>query len=552
MTERLLPGTAIDIEKGMRLESGQVGFGTVLFQSVTHIAPALALIFALTVGVQYAGAALPLSTVLGFIGVMAVAFSVGQLARVLPAAGYYMTWNGKSIGPRYGFMAGWCVLMSEAIPMGGLYLIMGTTFGAFLGAYASFSISWVIIDVVLASAVLYLLWRGIKVSGSAGVILGALEIVILGVLIIWLIVKAGSANTLTVFTPNAPGVSHHWVGVLRAVIYTVPAFAGFETAAVLAEESREPKRIIPRAVLTATFFCGVFFVAGAYAGVVAWGPARIAAYAASSNAWQVLAHNVWGFAGALLVFLALVNSIAGNSNAEATASTRLIYAMGRIGSLPRWLGAVHPKRKAPHHAIFLLIGVTFAISLITSWVFGGPEQGFAFTISLGSIFAILLYMSACISVPFLYLRQLRGEFRVLKHLVVPLIGVLIFIGPLASTIYPIPPYPLNIIPYIDLGWLLIGAGVLAWLWRNRRDRVLATGMIMLDAEDPAAAAADSLVTAGSAAGAAVPEPEATPAAGTMPAAGTVPAAGTAPEAGAAPTAGTAPAAGTTPPAATER
>src|SRR5580698_7087859 len=161
MSEKLVPGTAIDIEKGMRLKSGQVGFGTVLFQSLAHIAPALALIFALTVGVQYAGAALPLATLLGFIGIMAVAFSVGQLARILPAAGYYMTWTGKGLGPRFGFMAGWCVLMSEAMPMGGLYLIMGTTFGAFLGSYASFSINWVIIDVVLAALVLFLLWRGI-------------------------------------------------------------------------------------------------------------------------------------------------------------------------------------------------------------------------------------------------------------------------------------------------------------------------------------------------------------------------------------------------------
>ncbi len=482
MSEKLVPGTAIDIEKGMRLRSGQVGFGTVLFQSLAHIAPALALIFALTVGVQYAGAALLLSTLLGFIGIMAVAFSVGQLARALPAAGYYMTWTGRSISPRYGFMAGWFVLMSEAIPMGGLYLIMGTTFGAFLGAYAAFSINWLIIDVVLAAIVGFLLWRGVRVSGTAGVVLGTAELLIIGALIVWLIIKSGSHNTLSVFTPGAPGVSHRWVGVLRAVIYTVPAFAGFETAAVLAEESREPRRFIPRAVVVATFACGVFFVAGAYAGVIAWGPSKIAGYAASSNAWQALAHNVWGFAGALLVFLALVNSIAGNSSAEATASTRLMYAMGRIGSLPRWFGAVDAKRRVPLHAILVLTFGSFAISIITSYIFGGPSQGFAFTISLGAIFAILLYISACISVPFLYLRQLRSEFNVVKHIVIPLIGVLVFIGPLISTIYPVPPYPLDIIPYIDLGWLLVGLGVLAWLWRNRRDSVIATQMIVLEAD----------------------------------------------------------------------
>jgi hypothetical protein len=161
--------------------------------------------------------------------------------------------------------------------------------------------------------------------------------------------------------------------------------------------------------------CGVFFVAGAYAGVVSWGPAKIAGYAASSNAWQVLAHNVWGF---------------------------------------------------------------------------------AFTISLGAIFAILLYMSACISVPFLYLRQLRSEFNVVKHALIPLVGVLIFIGPLIATVYPVPPYPLNIIPYIDLGWLLLGLGTLAWLWRNRRDSVLATRMIMLDAAEPAGAVAETIAEPG--------------------------------------------------------
>src|SRR5438477_10749097 len=132
MAERLLPGTAIDVEHGMRLKPGQVGFSTVMFQSLTHIAPALALIFALTVGVQYAGAAIPLSTLLGFVGIMAIAYSIGQLARVLPAAGYYMTWTGRSIDPGYGFMAGWFVLMAHLIPLAGLLQAFAETHYAVL------------------------------------------------------------------------------------------------------------------------------------------------------------------------------------------------------------------------------------------------------------------------------------------------------------------------------------------------------------------------------------------------------------------------------------
>ncbi|HZS93944.1 MAG TPA: APC family permease, partial [Chloroflexota bacterium] len=439
MTERLVPGTAIDIEHGMRLKPGQIGFGAVMFQSLTHIAPALALIFALTVGVQYAGAAIPLSMLLGFIGIMCIAYSIGQLARVLPAAGYYMTWTGRSINPRYGFMAGWFVLMSEAIPMGGLFLILATTMGAFLPTYAHINPNWAIWAVLSAALITVLLYFGVKVSGTAGIILGLLELSIMLVLAIWLIFSAGAHNTLSVFTPSAPGVQNGMVGVLRAVIYTVPTFAGFETAAVLAEESKDPKRNIPRAIVLATLGTGIFFVVGIYAGVVAWGPSKIAAYASSSNAWQVLGTHVWGTAGAVLVFLALVNSILGNTNAEATASTRLMYAMGRIGAIPRWFGRVDRTRHTPSNAIFFLMAMSFVIAIGSSLILGGPSQGFGFAISLGAIFAILLYMSACLSVPFLYLRFRRDEFNPIKHLIIPAIGILIFIGPLISTVYPVPP-----------------------------------------------------------------------------------------------------------------
>jgi hypothetical protein len=63
----------------------------------------------------------------------------------------------------------------------------------------------------------------------------------------------------------------------------------------------------------------------------------------------------------------------------------------------------------------------------------------------------------------------------------------------------VPPYPLNIIPYIDLAWLLLGVAVLTWLWRNRRDSVLATQMIVLEADpaaDPVPAAAPGGAPAG--------------------------------------------------------
>jgi len=173
-----------------------------------------------------------------------------------------------------------------------------------------------------------------------------------------------------------------------------------------------------------------------------------------------------------------------------------MYAMGRIGALPRWFGKVNARHRTPHNAIFFLMGLSCVVALFFGVIFGGPANGFGFSISLGAIFAILLYMSACISVPFLYLRHRRHEFNPIKHLLIPLIGILVFIGPLISTIYPVPPYPLNLVPYIDLVWLVVGFAVMAYLLRKRPESVFNTQAIMLDADADEAPGAVPAATGG--------------------------------------------------------
>jgi amino acid transporter len=481
MSERLLPGTATDIIEGEGLDRGSVGFATVLFQSMTHIAPAVGLIFALGAAIPYAGAALPLSTVVGFIGVAFVAYSVGQLARVLPASGYYMTWIARAIDHRLGFLVAWMTLLAEGLIPGALFLVLGWTLSAarpdLFGGQ-----QWYLWAFVLAGLILVMTYLGIKISGTAGVVLGLVELVILAVLAIWLIVDAGSANTTSVFTTSAPGVDGGWSGIFRGVIYVVPAFVGFETAAPLAEETRNPRKAIPRAILLATVGIGVFFVVSAYAGIVGWGPNKIAGYASSPNAWQALGSREWGAIGTFLVVFALINSTVGNANAGMNAAARLVYAMARIGTIPRVLARIQPQRRTPHIAIFWLTGANLALAILVGWWRGGPVGGFGFLVALGSIFFMLLYVSACIAVPFLYLRYHRNEFNPIKHIVAPAIGIAVFIGPLKSTVYPVPPYPLNLAPYVDLAWIAIGAAILIYLLRNRPQSVENAAAVMIEAD----------------------------------------------------------------------
>ena len=139
--------------------------------------------------------------------------------------------------------------------------------------------------------------NGIRTSAGLGTILGLSEIGVFLVLAIFLVVHAGSHNTLSVFTtkytpPGFRGIS----GVIGGSVYTILAFGGFEGAAPLAEEARNPRRTIPRAIMLATLLIGALYVFTTYAVDVAYGPARFTSFTTGTGAasWVGLARSLYG------------------------------------------------------------------------------------------------------------------------------------------------------------------------------------------------------------------------------------------------------------------
>src|SRR5436305_1802430 len=134
----------------------------------------------------------------------------------------------------------------------------------------------------------------------------AFSILVFLALAITLIVAAGGNNTLSVFAPNT-GNAHGLGSVFPGMIFAVLAFIGFEASAPLAEEARDPRRTIPRAVILSCVLIGVFYLICYYAASVYFGPNNMAAKFTTYNSgdpWSGLAQKVWG-PGIILVILAV-------------------------------------------------------------------------------------------------------------------------------------------------------------------------------------------------------------------------------------------------------
>jgi amino acid transporter len=469
------------------LRRGAVGFGGVLFQSITFMAPAIATALSIPLGISYAGGATPLAVIVALVACLIAANSIGQLSKHLPSAGSFYTFVSHGIHPKAGFLVAWGFLLGVIVGGPFLALQMGFVVAGTLNSEWGWSNNtWWIWTVLVCLLVFALGYRGITASTRAGLLLGAFEILVFVGISLTLIVQAGGDNTLQVFgthyanNPDYKGFS----GVIAASVFTILAFIGFEQAAPIAEEAHEPRRTVPRAILVSCLAIGAFYILNTYASAVSFGPAKMIGFTANdSNPWQnILARNAWGGIGFLLVFLALINSIIANQNAANNSSTRTMFAMGRIRLLPQEFGRLNPFG-SPMLALYAQLVVSLAVALFLGFYYD-PVTGFALTATiLVDIFApmYVLLNLACLMY---FWRFRRDEFNVIRHGVLPTLGALAFIpaffagaGIPAFSFITALSKPLWYAGPIAGIWMLIGVVYLIALNRRDPDRILQTKLV---------------------------------------------------------------------------
>jgi amino acid transporter len=452
------------------LREHSIGLPQVLFQSITHMAPAAAVAYSIYISVPYSKQALPLSVALALIACLCAATAIGQLAKHIPSAGGLYTYAARSLGPWAGLLVAWLFVGFQPLVAPFLYLEFGwamhDVFDTSVGWH--YSGQWWIWVLVMATVVFFLTYRDVRISTTAGVILGAFEIGIFAALALWMLFSNAGDLNLQPFNPNhAQG---HWSGVFQGMVFAILAFIGFEAAAPLGEEAKNPRRTVPYAVIGSALAIGIFYVLCAYAWVFGAGFSSFVDQATGADPWRNLGKVFWG-TGWVIVFLAICNSIAANSNAAMNAATRVFYSLARNRLAPEPLGHTHSKFKTPSVAIIWLTGISLVISMLVGWKWN-PGVGFGVIATLAVPLVVVVYMLVCAGCVVYYLTVRRSEFNPFLHLILPIGGIVLFFFPLYYQFVKVPPpYPFKYANWVAIGYAVLGVAITAFVVTRQPQRL---------------------------------------------------------------------------------
>jgi amino acid transporter len=458
-----------------QLRRNALGLPELVFQGVTHIAPAANIIFAFPIIALKAGPDMPLSFLLATVVCLFIANTVAQFSKYMPSSGGYYSFTTRGLGSRAGFMATWSYLIYDFLGPAGTSGFLGYLLADMLHSQFDLNVPWWTIALATFAVIWILTRQGIQLSMRITALLGGLELLIMLALAITFLVHPGRGSSFT--APLTPALApHHYEGILAGMVFSILSLSGFEGPAPLAQESRRPGKFVGQAVILSLLAIGAFYIFTSYASAVGWGTGDMAGFANSPNPYYALGHTLWGAAWWLVV-LALINSAIAVGLACTNSASRVMYTMGRAGTLPAIFGRIHPLHQTPTFAIGFqqLIGIA---AVLTVGLTMRAEYIFGFLETISALAAIILYAMANFALTS-YMRRVHPEnFTIWQHVIMPWAATLALVPVLFVTVYPIPAWPYNIAPYLFLLALLLGFPYMLWL-EARDPGALRRGATML-------------------------------------------------------------------------
>jgi len=358
----------------------------------------------------------PLIYVIGLVAMLFTALSYAAMSHAFPVAGSVYSYAARSLGPTIGFFAGWGILLDYLLLPAGTYVVCAVALHAVLPIVPK--PLWVAGLVSVATLINYF---GIETTARANLIMLGLQLAMLAVLIGVEIAAVGNhvagahLSLLPFYNPAelTPAI------LFGALSVAVVGFLGFDAVSTMAEESKAGPHAVGRATILSLCLAAFLFIVQSYlASLFVLDRTSFPPGEPTDAAFYGIVAIIGGYWLKLFVALpkVLFGSFAGAMTAQASTA-RLLYSMARDGKLPKRLAHIHPRRKVPDNAIFLVAIITLAIGV------GLVDQlGLIFSmVSFGALIGFLLLHVSVIA-HFVWRQKSRNW---LRHLIVPGIGLAI-------------------------------------------------------------------------------------------------------------------------------
>mgnify|MGYP001161794762 CR=1 FL=1 len=455
------------------LKKDQLGFFEVVALSVAIIAPTFASSMNLGMMVSSAGSAIGFVFIISVFMLLCVAFSFVKFGQRVASAGSAYTYVKAGLGDNVSTVTGWGLLLAYFTFTSGCSSAFGYLFSAFIKEVSGVSVPWIYLAVLGIVAIWLITYYDIQLSTRIMLFVELASTILLVVVAIFILTRVAAKTGISAmpfklhgaFMPDGSAVNAAGIG--GAIVPAVLCFGGFEGAASLGEESRNPKKYIPLAILSTVIFAGAIFIIMAWAEMNGFGltKAGLTKFANSGSSVVELSDMYTNNAITILVTLAIVVSAFSTALGSMTASTRMLYELAKEHKAPAVFARVHQKHNTPYtsdHTIFVIALIPpIAMYAASHGALSGTDV-FGTVATVGILGLILTYGLTCLSSVVYFTRLRDGKREWTWQVIFPIIAIAVmaycFYGNLAGN-------SLAIITFI----VLIAGFIVTKVYQHRAD-----------------------------------------------------------------------------------
>lgn len=384
-----------------------LGLPALVFFGLVYMVP-LTVFTTYGVVTQLTGGRTAAAYVITLLAMLFTALSYSVMVKKYPIAGSAYSYASLSFGPGIGFLAGWSLLLDYLF----LPMINYLVIGLFLNLAFPAVPAWVFV-VATISLVTLLNIRGIGSVSSMSNLIVCAQMVFVVVFVALVVRQLAGAENLDLSAPwVGDGSQDGLLPLMAGAAVLCLSFLGFDAVSTLAEETRDPRRDIPRAIVITTLGAGLLFILLAMTSQLAFPGSSFKD--ADSAASEVMLHAGGRFLE-MFFTATYVAGAAGSALASQASVSRILFSMGRDGILPRRVfGTLSERYKTPVVAIVL-------VSLVSLLAVVIDLTTLASMISFGALVAFSVVNLAVIK-SHLGQGQPRSTARLLQYGLLPLIG----------------------------------------------------------------------------------------------------------------------------------